>query len=584
MAKQPSRSEPKTLVEESEEEEQAGPSSPSRRQAHYGQQRTGPPSRPDTGEASGSASCPKAKGRRESYQEPEDFKNLTEVAAPEPATRVEKPFPLEQAESVRPQTTSGEDAVRKGPSGTQTNHPQAGEGLTETAIPPPKQPSITVTSGTERSKPTDKSGGDYADSDSLSAPAPFVQRTPDYMEPNKDVNKPVSKWLSQVYTVSYLIFFAILGTLARLGVQWLTFYPGTPIVTPVIWANFGGSLIMGFLAEDQGLFRDHWAATLEEKREGDPADESERVKLIKAETSKTKKAIPLYIGLATGFCGSFTSFSSFARDAFLGLSNNLPTPINHPNTFLSGDVATTSTVNRDGGYSFEAWAAVVIATIALSLGGLIVGAHLAIFLTLTPISPRVPLIFTRRVLDPAMVLLGWGCWFGAVFLCIWPPDRPGGPSSRESWSNETWRGEVLFALAFAPVGCLVRFYASLKMNSLVPAFPLGTFAVNMLGTAIEGMCYDIQHVGVGVMGRVGGGRTGCQVLQGVQDGYCGCLTTVSTWVAEINGLRTRHGYTYALSSVVGALCLMVVIMGSVKWSVGWSEPVCNTGYPDKIHG
>jgi CrcB protein len=104
----------------------------------------------------------------------------------------------------------------------------------------------------------------------------------------------------------------------------------------------------------------------------------------------------------------------------------------------------------------------------------------------------------------------------------------------------------------------------------------------MFGTAIEGMCYDIQHVGVGVNGAVGGGIVGCQVLQGVQDGFCGCLTTVSTWVGEIKGLKRRSGYFYCVASVLGGLGLVVVIMGSVRWSVGWREPVCDTGYVSKI--
>ena len=137
---------------------------------------------------------------------------------------------------------------------------------------------------------------------------------------------------------------------------------------------------------------------------------------------------------------------------------------------------------------------------------------------------------------------------------------------------------------FAPLGCLLRFYASIKLNGLVPTFPLGTFAINMLGTAVEGMCYDIQHVRVGVMGRVGGGMIGCQILQGMQDGFCGCLTTISTWVAEINGLRRKHGWIYAFFSVLGGLCLMVIVMGSVRWTVGFSEPVCDTGYTSKQHG
>jgi fluoride ion exporter CrcB/FEX len=61
------------------------------------------------------------------------------------------------------------------------------------------------------------------------------------------------------------------------------------------------------------------------------------------------------------------------------------------------------------------------------------------------------------------------------------------------------------------------------------------------------------------------------------DGFCGCLTTVSTWVAELVGMkRKREAYAYALASVSVALGLCVVIMGSVRWSVGWEGVVCAT--------
>ena len=414
----------------------------------------------------------------------------------------------------------------------------------------------------------------------------YRPRTPaEYMAPREE-SKPTSRWLTELYTVSYLIFFAIWGTLARLGIQWLTFYPGTPIVTPVIWANFAGSLIMGFLAEDQALFRiaaspglsnhdnnptngaaaqQHHLTSFPKRlpTKSPPAED-------KGAHTKRKKTIPLYIGLATGFCGSLTSFSSFARDAFLGLSNNLPTPIDHPISAPNPSAALIqSTVPRNGGYSFQAWLHVVIATLALSLGGLMVGAQLAVFLSRC--TPRIHGSFVQRIVDPAFVLLGWGCWLGALLLSIFPP-------------SPRWRGEVLFALVLAPPGCLARFYLARHLNALVPSFPLGTFGANMLGTAVEGMSFDLQHVGIGLMGRVGGGQAGCQVLQGVIDGFCGCLTTISTWVAEIQGLRRRHGWVYAGASVLGSLGLMVVIMGSVRWSVGWAVPVCATGYLGKVHG
>ncbi|KAJ5585078.1 uncharacterized protein N7459_004878 [Penicillium hispanicum] len=407
--------------------------------------------------------------------------------------------------------------------------------LTETAAPQPVEP---VSSQRQQW---------HAAETPLTEEAPLPAATTPAVPEAKD--KPFSQHATGLYTVSYLIFFAILGTLARLGLQALTFYTGAPVVTGVLWANVGGSLVMGFLIEDKNLFREEWGTPPPAPKNHEEAtDHAKKHKAV-------KKTIPLYIGLTTGFCGCFTSFSSFMRDVFLALANALPDP-----SLPAG----TAIASRNGGYSFMALVAVLLLTVSLSLSALIFGAHLA--LALTRVTPTVPFALTRRVLDRVVVVLGWGCWLGAVFLAIWPPDRHDGP--------DTWRGRAVFALVFAPLGCLLRFYVSLYLNSRIPSFPLGTFAVNMIGTAVEAMCYDLQHVsGLGAV--VPAALTGCQVLQGVMDGFCGSLTTISTWVAELNGVsRRRHAYVYGVSSMGVGLALMVVIMGSLLWTRGFKDPVC----------
>ncbi|KAK3940350.1 CrcB-like protein-domain-containing protein [Diplogelasinospora grovesii] len=376
-------------------------------------------------------------------------------------------------------------------------------------------------------------------------PEPEPELEPKTMTPPITVR--VSRLATQLYTISYLVLFSILGTLARLGLQALTTYPGTPVIFTSLWPNFAGSLVMGFLAEDRMLFlqaQQNQSKVLAGNGNGD--EESSGSGAEAEVMTVNKKTIPLYIGLATGFCGSFTSFSAFIRDIFLALSNDLP----------SGDVA------RNGGYSFVALLGVLIVTVSLSLSGLFMGAHLAI--ALEPYIPSLPYPLTRRFLDRMGVVLGWGCWVGAVILSIVPPDR-----NRTTQETEGWRGAAMFALVFAPLGCLLRFYASLYLNSRVASFPLGTFTVNMLGTAVLGMAWDLQHVPLG-------GAVGCQVLQGIEDGFCGCLTTVSTWVAELSALRRRHAYTYGGASVLGGLALMVAIMGGLRWSSsqGFADPVC----------
>jgi fluoride ion exporter CrcB/FEX len=322
----------------------------------------------------------------------------------------------------------------------------------------------------------------------------------------------------------------------------------------MLWANVAGSLVMGFLMEDKNLFREEWGAT-QHNETAEPKDAHETLEHAKRHAA-VKKTIPLYIGLTTGFCGSLTSFSSFMRDVFLALANALPDP-----SLPAG----ASIAPRNGGFSFMALVAVILITVALSLSALIVGAHSA--LALTRITPTMPFALTRRIVDPAIVVLAWGCWLGAVFLAIWPPDRhdPG---------RDVWRGRAVMALVFAPLGCLLRFFVSLRLNSRIPAFPLGTFVVNIFGTIIEGMCFDLQRVpGLGAGGP--SHWIGCQVLQGVMDGFCGASTTISTWVAELNALsRRRHAYVYGVTSVAVALGFLVVIMGSLLWTRGWADPVC----------
>lgn len=405
---------------------------------------------------------------------------------------------------------------------------------------------------------------------------------------------PLSAWATRLYTVSYLIFFAIWGTLARLGVQALTTYPGAPVLTGVLWANVGGCVLMGFFIEDRNIFREEWGRPAEDatksgqqqqpRRQSSTASAQERW-LKKHKT--VKKSIPLYIGLTTGFCGSFTSFSSFMRDAFLALSNDLADP--------SVSSTTVSLISsRAKGDSFMAVVAVLALTVSMSTAAFYLGAHLA--LALDPLTPTVPFRFTRKVLDPLVVLLGWGCWLGAVFMAIWPP-------------HNAWRTDAVFAIVFAPLGCLFRFYMSLALNARIPVFPLGTFAVNIIGTGVLGMCYDLQHVaGIGApvgswagdplasptRGSIFPGVTAeleatarsilvsCQVLQGVMDGFCGATTTISTWIAELTSIglgtsrrrRFAWAYLYAAVSMGVGLGLLVVVMGSVRWSRGFDKPYC----------
>ena len=342
----------------------------------------------------------------------------------------------------------------------------------------------------------------------------------------------------------------MLGTLARLGLQNLTEYPGAPVIFGVLWANFGGSLVMGFLAEDRMLFLYEWGTPTYDRKvsrareqEIGSGSDSLNIDLDAAKKAHVaiKKTIPLYIGLSTGFCGSFTSFSSFIRDVFLAMSNDLVSP----------DVDDSPT-GRSGGFSFMAMVSVILTTVCLSVSALFIGAHLAI--AVEPMTPSLPYQFMRKFLDRLAVPVSIGGWITVIILAVVPP-------------HARWRGDALLALAFAPIGCLARFYAAIYLNGRIISFPLGTFVANIAGTAVLGVCWDVAHLPVG-------GVLGCQVLKGVQDGFCGCLTTVSTWVAELAALRRGHAYVYGIASVGVALAILIPVMGGLRWSLGFEATHC----------
>ncbi|KAL9137801.1 MAG: hypothetical protein Q9175_000973, partial [Cornicularia normoerica] len=404
----------------------------------------------------------------------------------------------------RPQSRSGRSGSARndregGPKGDYTL-PNDYQNLDEITAPSPiESPQEDRKQGYLEDRNSTSSSNDKINE--IAAPLPFDSPQSDSPSTDEKVEKNhisprrqrASKLATEIYTISYLVFFSFIGTLSRLGLQALTFYPGAPVQTGLLWANVGGSLIMGFLSEDRKLFREEWGTTSSTKQA--KGDDEEKGRPLHRSPSAglrhaaVKKTMPLYIGLATGFCGSFTSFSSFMRDCFFALSNALQVPISHPSTT---PISETLNIHRNPGYSFMAVLAVLIITIGLSLGALQLGAHLA--LGLEPFTPSIPFFFGRRIVDRLIVFLALGCWLGAIFMAIWPPDRPGGPVGNMSWAQETWRSQALFALVFAPLGCLLRFYASLHLNGKIKAFPLGTFAVNIFGSMMEAMFLDLQRV------------------------------------------------------------------------------------------
>lgn len=312
--------------------------------------------------------------------------------------------------------------------------------------------------------------------------------------------------------------FSILGVLARLGVTALETYVGSSVF-PLAYAQFIGCVIMGFTT----------------------ARKTEIMRL----------SLPLHVGITTGFCGSTTTFSGWMLSIYKALANSTGSP-------------------HAGGYNLLDALTNVLVTIAVSLIGLYLGEHLA-DLFMPPRQPPLRASIKRKAAMPATALDGLLCGSGIVFigltmfLIVYKPE---------------WRSTT-YACLFAPFGTWLRYVFSTFLNGkrpsmlhLPPGFPLGTFTANISGTIMDAIFFMLQHGrGIGPLPD----SDGFAILQGMQDGFCGCLTTVSTFVVELTSAfnvesdrrgSRRNAWIYGLASAIPGILLCIVIVGPVQWTRG----------------
>ncbi|CAK9441995.1 uncharacterized protein LODBEIA_P58020 [Lodderomyces beijingensis] len=329
----------------------------------------------------------------------------------------------------------------------------------------------------------------------------------------------VQKYRKYLPIILNIVHGAVWGVLARKGLMNLTTYSGS-YLSGVIWANFTACLVMGLSIEGDGL----WLFLLEH------------------EVYSNKGSIPVYTGITTGFCGTLSSFSTVILDLFNRCANTVPGSDYHP---------------PNAGYGVMNFLAVVLAEFGLSIMGFHMGKQFA--QVIDHVTPSLTLK-QHKILETASMVVAV-CL--VIITCVLLGTKPQG----------RWRSWT-FSMFFAPFGAILRFYLSKYLNSKITQFPLGTFSANLLGTLLLAIFTLIGRGKLKSGGQISTHIMGCHVLTGLNDGFCGALTTVSTFVAELFGLKTLDSYRYGTASVMASFAIMVLVLGSYNWTIGLTEAVC----------
>ena len=111
----------------------------------------------------------------------------------------------------------------------------------------------------------------------------------------------------------------------------------------------------------------------------------------------------------------------------------------------------------------------------------------------------------------------------------------------------------------ASAGALLRWLFGIALNPLLPALPLGTLAANLLGGFVIGAA-------LGVFNQFQSLPPEIRLF--VTTGFCGGLTTFSTFSAETVTLllRQQYGWTAAIVSahVIGSLLMTLAGIGLMR--------------------
>jgi len=120
-----------------------------------------------------------------------------------------------------------------------------------------------------------------------------------------------------------------------------------------------------------------------------------------------------------------------------------------------------------------------------------------------------------------------------------------------------WKSILAIALG-AALGALLRWQLGTRLNAIFPTIPPGTLVANLIGAYVVGL-------GIAFFATFSAISPEWRLL--VITGFCGGLTTFSTFSAEVTGLLQQGRVSWALGAVaahvVGSVAMTFAGIGTV---------------------
>ena len=232
-----------------------------------------------------------------------------------------------------------------------------------------------------------------------------------------------------------------------------------------------------------------------------------------------------YTAVATGMCGSITTFSSWnAEGAFslLQVNRTSLTPLHTPDN--ASRVVTFMTI--------------ILIGVAAPLAALKFGHNIGSTAPFRFLAAKASCQSSTCATTFAIVII-WVLSTGGILAgCLVPTHH-----------------EIMFSLILGNAGTLVQWMLSF-LDTKLRGFPIGTFTANVCGTWLIGVLLAAQ----------GYSKTGNELvlglLKGLVTGLCGCLTTVSTFVGQLNTLPFSMGCLYAVLSIAVAQAGLLAVLAT----------------------